>query len=401
MPKEYAIDWGDIDFADENLETTKEQEKRERRKKRIEEIEANPGKYYNLIDADQYDRFKNTLADSYFKNMMETVIRGRKGIGYKPSLTYFEGADDYIINHPGTSFIAGDFDRDPRTPKNIVMFDSRGLPIYVDGYYIRDDTKKRSVDAVLGPRKKQRAYKTATKLEKRLYNEYIKQNWMDPNVDTKENFVNWTRDYLYKHPNIGFTTGMHELQKLMADKIKEELDKLELEPRDIRFIELQAHLISNIIAKTKEKYGVEKLKTEEQWNLAKDSVENIRNWPGIIQRYLLKGGSLGVDLNELYDKSAKRDYYYAPGGFNAKPGKQYKYDRTRYLDPTKSLVPSTGSSSSSSAPPLSYNPFAIQNRSPLRRAVIDWRDGPGGFATPIHPPPLEIPKTEIVPTGDE
>jgi hypothetical protein len=169
-----------------------------------------------------------------------------------------------------------------------------------------------------------------SKIEKRLFNQFVKENWDNPEGFNYENFKNWVSIYMAKHPNTGVVTHMHHMQKVISDKLKEILKSYGLEPKDIRFIELQSHILSNLIDLVKKQYGVPKLRFSEEWDDVADAFDKISNWPELIDQYKLEGAGWDLDLPSFFDKGAKRDDYYdvdfSKGAYKG------TYGRNRYID---------------------------------------------------------------------
>jgi hypothetical protein len=298
-----------IDFLTSQTERQRERSQAKEARRAWLDDYINKTKDQHIMNSTQYADYMSKVRDRQAAGMADMIIRSRRGVGYKPNLTHADGVYNFLLNNPGYDYIAGDFDDDIRTPKNVIVLDERGQPAYIDGYYIRNDNEKRTIDAKLGTYKTKRAYKTMGKLEKRLFNQYVKDNW-DREEISNEGFKNWAQVYLAKHPNVGTKTGMHYMQKEISDKIKEVLSDVGLEPKDIRFIELQSHIIGNLIEQTKKLYGIAKLKSKEHWDTVEHAFNAITDneWKALIQRYAIEGEGLGFNIADYYDTEAKRDY---------------------------------------------------------------------------------------------
>jgi hypothetical protein len=70
------------------------------------------------------------------KHLSDLVIKHKKGIRYHPSLTTQEGAEKYIGSRKNPEkwvVKKADFDKDPSTPDNVVIFEKK-RPKFIDGY---------------------------------------------------------------------------------------------------------------------------------------------------------------------------------------------------------------------------------------------------------------------------
>jgi hypothetical protein len=369
--------------------TEREAEKARNRAERKAQLDAdlksgNPQliKHYSSM---QFEDKMSKARDQQLANLANTIVRSRRGVGYKPNLAYREGADQFLLDHPGYVYRYGDFDNNINTPDNILILDDRGNPHYIDGYYLRDDNMRRGMAAAVGPMKSTRAYKTMSKLEKRLFNQFVKENWQTPNNINDANYKQWLQYYMRKHPNVGTITPMHGLQKTISDKIKVELDKVGLLPKDVRFIEMQSHILSNLIEQAKKDYGVSKLTTLNEWESVEDAFNAIDNWPELIQTYALRDHLWNVNIKDYYlsDAEARRTHNL---GFNSERGKyEGTHDRTKPIRVWEPK-PKEGSSSSASAPPppLPFYEQAYRSPTRLQRSM------------PAPPYSGDIPSTEIV-----
>jgi uncharacterized protein YdaT len=75
-------------------------------------------------------------SDKDVKRLSDLVIMSKKGIKYNPRLTDIEGAKNYITkrNLEGWEAVAKDYDDDPSTPDNVILFDKYNAPRVIDGY---------------------------------------------------------------------------------------------------------------------------------------------------------------------------------------------------------------------------------------------------------------------------
>jgi hypothetical protein len=382
-----ARELGPIDFIASQTEQEREKAlNRAQRKKQLDDdLKSLKPTYRQRMTSTDYANAIRNARDQQLAQLSNTIIQSRRGVGYKPNLAYKEGADEFITKNPDYMYVYGDFDNNIKTPDNIVVLDSRGNPHYIDGYYLRDDNERRGMAAAVAPIKSTRHYKTMDKLEKRLFTIFAKENWQNPTFINEPNFKDWLKYYMRTHPNVGTVSPMHVLQKTIADKIKDELDRLGLEPKDIRFIEMQSHILSNLIDQTKKEYGVAKLTTKQHWATVENGFNAIRDWPRLIQNYVLQGAGWNINLKNYYidDAEARRKYNL---GFN-ESARLKKYGGSDRTKPIRAWEPpsegGSSSSSSSSAPPPAFHELAY--RSPLRRV-----GPPPGFGGSEIPPTLLV-----------
>jgi hypothetical protein len=94
-------------------------------------------------EADQ--KYKEERYDNAnVRNLMDLLITKGKGITYTPALTNARGALKYVLKKPGWGVKAGDYDNDPDTPDNVIIFDEKLRPRYIDGHFINSGDKKRT-----------------------------------------------------------------------------------------------------------------------------------------------------------------------------------------------------------------------------------------------------------------
>jgi hypothetical protein len=116
-------------------------------------------------------------------NFMDIIIRKQRGIDYNPKVVHPEGVLQYIKDNPNHSFHIADMDNDPRTPNNMIVYDSNGIPIYIDGYSIVSG-EKRIKDYY------NQEYKLKPKEKQALYRKYLKK--ILPN-DEDDSYQNWEK----------------------------------------------------------------------------------------------------------------------------------------------------------------------------------------------------------------
>jgi hypothetical protein len=132
---------------------------------------------------------KLTIND--LKNFMNIIIRKQRGIDYNPKVVHQEGANQYIKDNPGYRYHTADLDNDPRTPNNVIVYDSNGIPIYIDGYSIVSGEKRikdyYNQEYKLKPKEKQASYR---KYLKKILSDYD----YDDNDDDDDFYQSW-EDY--------------------------------------------------------------------------------------------------------------------------------------------------------------------------------------------------------------
>jgi hypothetical protein len=177
-------------------------------------------------------------------NLLANLIAFRQhDIRHNPALASLETAEEWLNKmitkypHIYTDWFieTGDFDNDPNTPETILVKDSKGRIVFVDGYSLgsgQKDKRKKMLYNLYPSAEDRRAFnsnETDSKLRSLVYKWF---DLTDKERSTYNNdFAQFARAYIAKHPKFKKTPEFRQIHSFVSFILKGYKAKDQLDPR--------------------------------------------------------------------------------------------------------------------------------------------------------------------------